>query len=130
MLTLFYHIAFLIVSIYVLIKSISYGIYEINNEKNTFGGHLVIWTTVFIVIFDNIVVWQNWHIGDTWHIGDVSFCVIWLIWDVALLISFLTRFAWTTEKSFCIICPFLVNFFHLVSFALKPDNFLCFGDTI
>ena len=59
MLTLFYHIAFLVVSIYVLIKSISYGIYEIKKLNNKFGGHLVIWTTVIIVIFDNIVVWHN-----------------------------------------------------------------------
>ncbi len=59
MLTLFYHITFLFLSIYVLIKSISYGIYEIKQEKNTFGGNLVIWSTVFIVIFDNIVVWHN-----------------------------------------------------------------------
>ncbi len=59
MLTLFYHIAFLVVSIYVLIKSISYGIYEIKKQKNKFGGNLVIWTTVLIVIFDNIVVWHN-----------------------------------------------------------------------
>ena len=59
MLTLFYHIAFLTVSIYVLFQSISYGIYEMKTEKNKFGGHLVIWTTVFIVIFDNIVVWHN-----------------------------------------------------------------------
>ena len=59
MLTLFYHITFLLLSIYVLVKSISYGIYEITSEDNKFGGHLVIWVTVFIVIFDNIVVWHN-----------------------------------------------------------------------
>lgn len=59
MLTLFYHITFLLLSVYVLIKSISYGIYEMKEEKNKFGGNLVIWTTVFIVIFDNIVVWHN-----------------------------------------------------------------------
>ena len=59
MLTLFYHITFLLLSIYVLVKCISYGIYEINSEENKFGGHLVIWITVFIVIFDNIVVWHN-----------------------------------------------------------------------
>ena len=59
MLTLFYHITFLLLSLYVLVKSISYGIYEITAEKNKFGGHLVIWLTLFIVIFDNIVVWHN-----------------------------------------------------------------------
>ena len=59
MLALFYHITFLLLSIYVLVKSISYGVYEINSEENKFGGHLVIWITVFIVIFDNIVVWHN-----------------------------------------------------------------------
>lgn len=59
MLTVLYHIIFFIISAYVLINSISYGIYEITKQKNTFGGHLVIWTTLVIVIFDNIVVWQN-----------------------------------------------------------------------
>ena len=59
MLALFYHITFLLLSLYVLVKSISYGIYEITEEKNKFGGHLVIWVTLFIVIFDNVVVWQN-----------------------------------------------------------------------
>lgn len=59
MLTLFYHILFLIFTIYVLIKSISYGLYEINEQKNKFGGRVVILFTIFSVIFSNIMVWLN-----------------------------------------------------------------------
>lgn len=59
MLTFFYHILFLIFTIYVLIKSVSYGLYEINEEKNKVGGRIVILFTIFSVIFSNIIVLQN-----------------------------------------------------------------------
>ena len=59
MLTLAYHVLFLIFTIYVLIKSISYGLYEIKQEENKFGGKLVIAFSVFSVVFSNIIVWQN-----------------------------------------------------------------------
>ena len=59
MLTLAYHILFLIFTIYVLIQSISYGLYEIREEQNNLGGKLVIAFTIFSVIFSNVVVWQN-----------------------------------------------------------------------
>ena len=59
MLNLFYHIVYLLLCIYVLIKSISYGIYEIKEEKNKFGGIMVISVTLFDIIFSNIIVWQN-----------------------------------------------------------------------
>ena len=59
MLSLFYHIIYFILSIYVFIKSISYGIYEIKEQKNKFGGGIIIGITIFSVIFSNIIIWQN-----------------------------------------------------------------------
>lgn len=59
MLNLFYHLVFLIFTIYVLIQSISYALYEIRQEKNLLGGKFVIIFSTISVIFSNIVVWQN-----------------------------------------------------------------------
>lgn len=59
MITFFYHILFLIFTTYVFTKSVSYGLYEIKEQKNKFGGIIVIIFTIFSVIFSNIVVWQN-----------------------------------------------------------------------
>lgn len=59
MLRLFYHVLFLIFTIYVLIQSVSYGLYEINEQKNKLGGRIVIIFTIFSVVFSNIIVWQN-----------------------------------------------------------------------
>lgn len=54
-----YHVLFSIFTIYVLINSCSYGIYEIKNEKNKSGGIAVISFTIFSIIFSNIMVWLN-----------------------------------------------------------------------
>lgn len=59
MLSLFYHILFLVFTFYVLIQSISYGLYEINEQKNKSGGRIVILFTIFCVLVSNIIVWQN-----------------------------------------------------------------------
>lgn len=59
MLSLFYHVLFLAFTIYVLVYSISYGLYEIKQEQNSFGGGFVIAFTIFSVIFSNVMVWQN-----------------------------------------------------------------------
>lgn len=59
MLNLFYRVLFLIFTIYVLVQSISYGLYEINDQKNKTGGRIVILFTIFSVVFSNIIVWQN-----------------------------------------------------------------------
>lgn len=59
MLSLFYHALFLIFTIYVLIQSVSYGLYEINEQNNKFGGRIVILFTIFSVVFSNIIVWLN-----------------------------------------------------------------------
>lgn len=59
MLSFFYHIVFLIFTIYVLIRSVAYSLYEINEQENKFGGRLVILFTIFSVVFSNILVWKN-----------------------------------------------------------------------
>lgn len=59
MLSFFYHVVFLIFTIYVLIRSVAYGLYETNEQENKFGGRLVIFFTIFSVIFSNIIVWKN-----------------------------------------------------------------------
>ena len=57
--TLFYHTIYFIFTIYILIKSIIYGLYEINDQNNKIGGILTISFTIFSIIFSNIIVWQN-----------------------------------------------------------------------
>lgn len=59
MVSFFYHILFLIFTIYVLIRCIAYGLYEINEQENKFGGRLVILFSIFSVIFSNIIIWNN-----------------------------------------------------------------------
>lgn len=59
MISLFYHVLFLIFSLYILIHSVSYGLYEINEQNNKLGGRIVILFTIFSTIFSNIIVWQN-----------------------------------------------------------------------
>jgi len=59
MFNLFYHILFLAFTLYVCVQSISYGLYEIRQEQNSFGGKLIIIFTIFSAIFSNIMVWQN-----------------------------------------------------------------------
>ncbi|NLC87812.1 MAG: hypothetical protein GX682_03440 [Clostridiaceae bacterium] len=56
---LVYRLVFLFFTIYVLINSISYGIYEIKNEKNKFGGSMIIAFTIFSIILGNVMIWQK-----------------------------------------------------------------------
>jgi len=57
MLNSIFHVLFLIFTLYVLVNTISYGIYEFKNEDNKYGGICVIIFTIFSVIFSNIAVW-------------------------------------------------------------------------
>ncbi len=52
----FFKILFLLFSIFVLIKTIFYGIYEINTEQNKIGGISVICFCTIVLIFSNIVI--------------------------------------------------------------------------
>ena len=54
-----YHILFSIISIYILLKTIGYGIYEINTIQNRYGGIVIITFSIFVIIFSNIMVWLN-----------------------------------------------------------------------
>ena len=53
-----YHFLFLIISLYVLLKTIGYALYEINTLKNKSGGIVVITISFIIIIFSNIMVWM------------------------------------------------------------------------
>ena len=53
---LIYHFIFIAVSLFILIKTIFYGIYEINSENNKSGGIAVICFSVLVIVFANIIV--------------------------------------------------------------------------
>jgi hypothetical protein len=52
-----YHVLFLFISIYILLKAIGYAMYEINTTKNKSGGIVVIVFSTLVVIFSNVMVW-------------------------------------------------------------------------
>ena len=54
-----YHVLFLIISLYILLKAIGYAWYEINTIKNKSGGITVIAFSVIVVILSNVMVWLN-----------------------------------------------------------------------
>lgn len=53
---LLYHFLFIVVTIYVLIKTIFYGLYEINTQENKSGGIAVIFFSILVIVFANIIV--------------------------------------------------------------------------
>lgn len=57
--SLLYHILFSLFTIYVLIESISYAIFEIREQNNKFGATCVITFTIFCILLGNIIIWQN-----------------------------------------------------------------------
>lgn len=56
MLNFIFYIIFIFSSIFVFVNTVSYGLYEIKQEKNTYGGVLVIVFSIFCIIFSNIVI--------------------------------------------------------------------------
>ena len=46
---------FIAVTIFILIKTIFYGLYEINTENNRSGGIAVICFSVLVVVFSNVI---------------------------------------------------------------------------
>lgn len=52
-----YHFTFIVVTIFILIKTISYGLYEIKNQNNKFGGIAVICFSILVIVFTNILVY-------------------------------------------------------------------------
>ena len=51
-----YHFIFIVVTIFILIKTIFYGIYEINSESNKSGGIAIIAFSILVTIFSNIII--------------------------------------------------------------------------
>ena len=55
----FISFVFTLFTLSLLIRIISYGIYEIKNEKNKFGGVTIIVFSIAVIIFSNIMVWVS-----------------------------------------------------------------------
>ena len=53
---LLFNFIFTITTIYILIKTIFYGIYEIKNENNKSGGISVIVFSIIVILFSNIIL--------------------------------------------------------------------------
>ena len=51
-----YHTIFLLITGFILIKTIFYGLYEINTLKNKVGGIVVICFSIIVIIFTNLIV--------------------------------------------------------------------------
>lgn len=51
-----YHFIFIIVTIFILFKTIFYGIYEINTQNNKSGGIAVICFSILVVAFSNVII--------------------------------------------------------------------------
>ena len=56
MTNLIYNLLFIITSIFILLKTIGYGIYEIKEMKNKYGGITIITISILITIFFNLVI--------------------------------------------------------------------------
>lgn len=53
------NIIFIVFSVIVFIKTISYGIFEIKKNNNTFGGIVIFLIALFALIFPNIIILTN-----------------------------------------------------------------------
>lgn len=51
-----YHIVFIVITVFILFRTISYGLFEIKSQNNKSGGICVICFSVLVVIFANIMV--------------------------------------------------------------------------
>lgn len=54
-----YNFIFTIINIYILFKSIGYGLYEIEKENNKSGGLWVISFSILVTVFTNIIIWSK-----------------------------------------------------------------------
>ncbi len=57
--TIIYHVLFLLISVFICLKTIGYALYEINTLNNKLGGISIITFSVLVVIFANVMVWLN-----------------------------------------------------------------------
>lgn len=51
-----FYIVFIITTVFILVKTIFYGLYEINTENNKSGGIAVICFSILVVVFTNVTV--------------------------------------------------------------------------
>lgn len=58
MTNILYDIIFLVISIYILLKTIGYGIYEIKEKENQISGSVIIIFSILIVIFSNVMMFK------------------------------------------------------------------------
>ena len=54
--SIIYFIVFLIITLYILLKTIGYAIYEIKEQNNKTGGIVIISFSILVVIFVNIMM--------------------------------------------------------------------------
>lgn len=59
MTTIIFNILFALVSIFVLLKAVGYGVYEFKEKENKTGGITVIVFSLAVVIFTNIVLFMD-----------------------------------------------------------------------
>lgn len=52
-----YNFVFLVSSVFIFVRAIYYGIYEIKNENNKYGGIAVIAFSLLVTVLVNIVIW-------------------------------------------------------------------------
>lgn len=52
-----YYLIFALITIYILLKTIGYAIYEIKENKNKTGGIIVVAFSTLVVIFANVMMW-------------------------------------------------------------------------
>lgn len=57
--TIIYHVLFLLISVFICLKTIGYALYEINTLNNKLGGISIIAFSILVVIFANVMVWLN-----------------------------------------------------------------------
>ncbi len=55
MVDIFYRVLFLLFSIFVLLKSVFYALYEIKSQNNKSGGIAVIVFSVLVLVFANVI---------------------------------------------------------------------------
>lgn len=51
-----FYIVFIITTVFILVKTISYGLYEINTENNKSGGIAIIGFSILVIVFTNVMV--------------------------------------------------------------------------
>ena len=53
---LLYRVVFVVITAFILFRTIFYGFYEIKSQGNRFGGFCVIFFSIFVVAFADVMV--------------------------------------------------------------------------